>query len=113
METIIEKYAKDISCVLSCYDRILIEGTLPEISHAQGMTAYLYNKGIKIFDYVKFAEPLKDIIKQNAEEIAKANNIEIEFVRNKNVRKEDLIKEKLIQRGNATGIIHILTAMEL
>ena len=93
--------------VLSCYDRIIIEGVLPEVSHARGMTAHLFNKGVRIFDYVKFAEPLKDIIKQNAEQIAKENNLQIGFVRNPHVHKEDLIKEKLLQRGNAPGIIHI------
>src|SRR5437773_5558852 len=77
------------------------------------MTAYLYSKGVKIFDYVKFAEPFKDTIKQNAEEIAKNNNIAIEFVSKSDIRKEDLIKEKLVQRGNTPGIIHILSAMEL
>jgi predicted transcriptional regulator len=113
MKAITEKYSKDVRCVLSCYDRILIDGTLPELSHAGGMTHYLYSKGVKIFDYVKFAEPLKDIIKQNAEQIAKDNNIEIEFVRNTSIRKEDLIKEKLLQKGNATGVIHILSALEI
>jgi predicted transcriptional regulator len=113
MELLTEKHSKDISCVLSCYDRIIIEGTLPELSHARGITAYLYSNEVKIFDYVKFAEPLKDIIKQNTEQIAKANNIAIEFVRNTSIRKEDIIKEKLLQRGNAAGIIHILSAMEI
>jgi len=113
MKTIAEKYSKDIRCVLSCFDRILINGTLPELSHAKGMTDYLYKKGVKIFDYVKFAEPLRDIIKQTAEQIAKANNIEIEFVRNTDIRKEDLIKEKLLQKGNAPGVVHILSALEL
>src|SRR5207249_270937 len=53
MKTITEKYSKDIRCVLSCYDRILIDGTLPELNHAKGMTDYLYKKGVKIFDYGK------------------------------------------------------------
>jgi len=108
-----EKYLKDISFVLSCYDRILIEGTLPELSHAHGMTAHLYDKGVKVFDYVKYAEPLKDIIKHNAEQLARDNNIQIEFVRNASIRKEDLIKEKLLKCNNASGIIHILSAMEI
>src|SRR5438093_1471107 len=113
MKTHPEKYLKDIRCVLSCYDRIIIDGTLPELNHAHGITDYLYKKGVKIFDYVKFAETLKDIIKQNAEQIAKDNNIKIEFVRNTSVRKEDMIKEKLLQKGNATGVIHILSALEI
>ncbi len=72
MKTITEQYSKDISRVLSCYDRILIDGTLPELNFAKGMTKYLYGRNIKIFDYVKFAEPLKDIVKHI---MGKANQV--------------------------------------
>lgn len=113
MGTLIDKHSKDISCVLSCYDRILIEGTLPELSHSQGITAYLNSKGIKIFEYLKFAEPLRDIIKQKVQETALTNNIEIEFLRNAKTRKEDIISKKLLTRGNAPGVVHIFSALEL
>src|SRR5438093_10547797 len=99
MEALTEKYAKEISCVLSCYERIIIEGTLPEISHAHGMTAYLTNKEFRNFDYVKFAEPLKDLIKQNAEQINKSNKQQNEFVCNTSFHIEDLLNSQLIIRG--------------
>ena len=44
--------------VLSCYDRIVITGTLPGICYAAGMTRFLNAKGFRIFDYARFAEPL-------------------------------------------------------
>lgn len=76
------------------------------------MTRYLYEHGIRIFDYAKFAEPFRDQIRQNAEALAKAHNLEIEFVRNHESRKEDIIKKILKKRGNAPGLVHILSAME-
>ncbi|MDR2466404.1 MAG: hypothetical protein LBD35_03330, partial [Prevotellaceae bacterium] len=63
MKTITEKYKSKISMELSCYDRILFTGILPEITYAQGMTGYLKGKGIKIFDYPRFAEPYKEKIR--------------------------------------------------
>ena len=45
------------------------------------MTGYLYAHKIRIFDYVKFAEPLRQAIREKAEEIAKENGLEIEFIR--------------------------------
>jgi hypothetical protein len=59
MELITEIYKREISCVLSCFDRLILSGTMPEISYSQGMTKYMYEKGVKIFDYPKFAEPFK------------------------------------------------------
>lgn len=85
---------------------------MPEISYSQGMTKYLYEKGIKIFDYPKFAEPFKETIRANAERIAKEHGVEIEFIRKAGVRKESIISEKIEKRGNHPGIVHIISAME-
>src|SRR3990172_2481371 len=112
MKILTQTHTEKISFTLSCYDRIIINGIMPEISYSQGMTSYMYQHKEKIFDYPRFAEPMKTVIKENAERIAKEENIEIEFVRKGNVRKEDLIKKRLAERGEQPGIVHILSAME-
>jgi len=85
---------------------------MPEISYSQGMTKYMYEKGIKIFDYPKFAEPFKETIRAKAEQIAKEHGIEIEFIRKSGIRKESIITEKIERRGAHPGIVHIISAME-
>lgn len=85
---------------------------MPEISYGQGMTKYMYENGIKIFDYPKFAEPFKETIRANAERIAKEHGVEIEFIRKSGVRKESIISEKIEKRGDHPGIVHIISAME-
>jgi len=85
---------------------------MPEISYSQGMPRYMYEHGIKIFDYPKFAEPFKEAIRANAERIAKEHGVEIEFIRKAGVRKESIISEKIEKRGNHPGIVHIISAME-
>jgi hypothetical protein len=37
---------------------MLVFGTLPKICFATGITPFLYERKIRIFDYPKFAEPL-------------------------------------------------------
>jgi len=76
------------------------------------MTSYLFQKGVKIFDYPKFAEPFKELIRSNAESIAKDNGVEIEFIRKSGVRKESIISKKIGQRGIDPGIVHIISVME-
>lgn len=107
-----ERYQDKISGVLSCYDRIVIQGTLPGFCFADGMTAFLYSHKIRIFDYPSFAAPLRDEIRNNAEQIAKNNAMEIEFIRKKNFRKEDRIRDILQSRGAHPGLVHIFSAME-
>ena len=78
MEILTSAHKKNILGVLSCLDRVILTGTLPQICHSSGMTGYLYSQGVRIFDYAKFAEPFKESIRQNAEKLAKDNDIEIE-----------------------------------
>ena len=82
-ELLTHRYRSQIVGVLSCYDRIIIQGTLPKWCYAQGMTGYLYERQIRIFDYPKWAESLRDGIRENMERVAAENDIEIEFVRSK------------------------------
>ena len=112
MEVLTEKYKEEIAFTLSCFDRLIITGSLAEISYAQGMTSYMYSKGEKIFDYPRFAEPFKDKIRLNIEAKAKEEGIEIEFIRKKGIRKESIISEKLKGRGNHPGIVHIISVVE-
>jgi len=72
----------------------------------------MYGKGIKIFDYPKFAEPFKESIRANAERIAKEQGVEIEFIRKTGIRKESIISDKINKRGDHPGIVHILSVME-
>ena len=110
MELLTKRYKDKISGVLSCYDRIVLKGTLPTVCYAQGMTGYLFKNNIQIFDYTKFADLLREKIRANAEQLAASNNISIEFVRNSKARKEDIAKKHF--DGKKTGLVHILSAME-
>jgi hypothetical protein len=107
-----ERYAPQIGGVLSCWDRMLLFGTLPKICYAEGMTSYLYERKIRIFDYPRFAEQFRNALRDNAERLAAENGIEIEFLRKRNVRKEDRVQEILAQRGHHPGLVCILSAME-
>jgi len=112
MALLTERYAQKIWGTLSFYDRIIIQGTLPVFCYAEGMTSFLNANNIRIFDYPRFAEPLRNELRDNAERIAKENGVEIEFIKKKNFRKEHRIKEILKKRGDHPGLVHIFSAME-
>jgi hypothetical protein len=40
--------------VLSCYDRIIVTGTLPGACDAKGMMGFLSARQIRVFDYPRF-----------------------------------------------------------
>jgi hypothetical protein len=111
-ELLTAKYANELDGVLSCYDRIVVTGSLSPLCYAKGMTKYLYSQGIRIFDYAQFAEPLRDEIRANAEAVAQANGLKIEYIRKNDFRKEERIQEILGERGSEPGLVHIFSAME-
>ena len=77
-----DKYADKIHGIITCYDRMIIQGYIPNWSHAEAMTAYMKLNGIRIFDYpTSFSQPLTEQVRQNAEKIAHENGMEIEFIR--------------------------------
>jgi hypothetical protein len=78
----------------------------------RGMTNSLYERKVKIFDYPKFAESFRNRIRENAEKMAAEAGIEIEFIRKRNFRKEDRVKEIIAERGEHAGLVCIFPAME-
>ena len=112
MQNFIERHNPKIKGVISCFDRIVLTGTIPGICYAQGMSSFLTMKGIRIFDFTQWADPLRQEIRENAEKVAAGNGLEIDFIRKKNFRKEDRIKDIIKQRGMHPGLVHIFSTME-
>jgi hypothetical protein len=113
MNAFVEQHQDEIGCVLSCFDRVVITGTLPDICHPAAMAGYLGYRDIRLFDYARWAEPLRDEVRANAERLAAEAGLEIEFIRKLEAfRKEDRVQAILAERGDQPGLVHIFSAME-
>jgi hypothetical protein len=110
--TLTDRYATNLRGVLSRYDRIIVTGTPPGACHAGEMTSFLYAKGIRIFDYPRFAEPLRDRIRRRARAVCEAHGVGIERVNKSRIRKEDLAARVLAVLGEAPGLVHVISTME-
>jgi hypothetical protein len=76
------------------------------------MTAFLSARQIRIFDYPRFAEPLRDRVRERAAELAAAAGVTIEHIAKSHIRKEDVVARVLAIRGDYPGLVHIISAME-
>ena len=83
-----ERYREGLAGVLSCYDRIIVTGTLPGACYAKGMMGFLSARQIRVFDYPRFTEPLRDRVRDRAAELASAAGVTIEHIAKKHIRKE-------------------------
>jgi hypothetical protein len=109
---LVERYDDRIAGVLSCYDRVVMTGTLPTVCYAGGMTRFLYANQIRIFDYPEFASTLRDRVREAAASLASEAGIAIEHVAKSHVRKEAIVAKVLDQRGDHPGLVHVISAME-
>jgi hypothetical protein len=107
-----DRYRERLAGVLSCYDRIIVTGTLPGACYAKGMTAFLWARRISVFDYPRFAEPLRDRVRERAAELASAAGVTIEHIAKSHIRQEDVVAKVLAVRGDHPGLLHIISAME-
>lgn len=77
------------------------------------MATYLRIRGIRLFDYPRAMEPLREELRAHAEQLAAAHGLVIEFIRAVGAfRKEDQIQAILAERGTAPGLVQIFSAME-
>jgi len=109
---LIVRYGEQITGVLSCYDRVVVTGTLPTVCYADGMTRFLYARQIRIFDYQAFASTLRDRVRAAAASTAAEAGIVIEHVSKSHIRKEAIVAKLLEQRGDHPGLVHVISAME-
>ncbi len=111
-EMLTDRYEERLAGVLSCYDRIVITGTLPGACYAAGMTSFLHANHIRIFDYPRFAEPLRDRLRETAQALASTYGARIEHIPQTHVRKEEVVAAVLKERGDHPGLVHVISAME-
>ena len=113
MDSLVERYKEHIQGTLSCFDRVVLSGTLPDICYPGAMAAHLRELNIRLFDFPAWANTLRDELRENAQVIAKEAGVQIEFIAKKDAfRKEARIKQIIKQRGDHPGLVHIFSAME-
>ena len=109
----VERRQADVAGVVSCFDRVVLKGSLPDIGHARAMESWLRIHQVRLANYPRWAEPMREETRDNAMKVAAEAGVEIEFIRRlKAFRKEDRVKRVLEDRGDAPGLVHIFSAME-
>jgi hypothetical protein len=111
---ITETHQEEITGVLYCYDRVLINVTAGTFGFPDGMGMFFSTHNFKVFDFANVFTPVTDRIKGNAERLAAENGLEIEYIRNAHAfRKEDRIESIVKDRGEEEGLVHIFSALEV
>src|SRR4029434_883207 len=87
----LKRYRSEIGGVLGCYDRIVMTGTLLDVAYPEAVQKRLYECHLRCFELGEFAEPLREQVRANAEAVAQAAGLTIEYLDRKGERKGDRI----------------------
>lgn len=113
MASLQQRYADRIVGTLSCFDRLIIWGTLVRVSHPGGLMNRLKELGVSLADFADFAKQMCNEFLGGIEEVAAAAGVEIERLQSsKSVRKETRIQEVLAARGTHPGLVHVFVVKE-
>jgi len=82
-----------VIATVGCFDRVIVQGTLPDICHPGAITGFFNVHHMRLFDFQQWAAPMRHQIHENIKALAAENQIDIEFVRKKNFRKEQRVKD--------------------
>ena len=99
--------------VLSCYDRIVMTGTLPQVCYAAGYDKLSFDAQAFRFSITRALPSRCAIaIRARAAELVAAPGIEIEHLAKAHIRKEDVVAKVIARRGDHPGLVHVISAME-
>jgi hypothetical protein len=94
-ELLTDRYEEKISGVPGCLDRVIIQGDLPRINYPQGMEWHLYKNEIKIFDYPKYAQSIRDELKEYVENLARSHGLKPIDGNRRGIDNEDIAASEL------------------
>ncbi len=112
MDTIVERHAAKVSGSLSCFDRVVMEGRLRDISYAAGMTRWLEQHGCAPAMFAEYFKQYSKAIHETAKRLAANAGARVEIVYSQYCRKEDLVAKELAKRGHHVGLVLVLAAQE-
>jgi hypothetical protein len=113
MLDLLQRYADRILGCLSCFDRLIIWGTLVRVSHPAGLCQRLKELDLPLAQFAEYASALRDTLEQHLVQLAHTAGVEIEYLPSaRAVRKEARVQEVLAQRGDHPGLVHLFAVVE-
>ena len=112
MKGFIQRHGEKILGVLSGFDRLRFRGTLRLLTSVGGTMAWLSRAGVRLMDFVTFAESLTRQVRQATEESAAAAERPVRYL-DRFMDKEALVRRIRGEQGlAANGLIAVLSTLE-
>lgn len=112
MQDFVRAHEKNITGVLSGFDRLVLRGTLRRIATIGGMRSYMNAKDVLLKHFGEFANRQTEILKKASLEAAERLRRPIIYLASPRISKEDTARGIADRDGITEGLICVLKAME-
>jgi len=113
MKKFISKFQGRIKAILSGFDRIVFKGTILPLVRAESAMDFFRSRGVLNKDFKPWVMAQSQKIVSAAERYAESHGAgRIEPIRNGQVRKEELARRRLRERGIESGLVGVWSALE-
>lgn len=112
MQQFLARHASKITGVLQGFDRLLFRGYLRVLNFADGVESFLNGQDVLKKDFGEFAEILTDMIREEAESVARRAQRPSVYVQSSADRKEDIARRLWREQPVETGLVCVLRCVE-
>ncbi|MBI5760935.1 MAG: hypothetical protein HZA46_20625 [Planctomycetales bacterium] len=110
MEKFLEKYDRQITGTVSCFDRVIFKGYLP-LSWPEAMESLLARQGLRIMEFKRFVTDQSARFKKLANEVCEQAGRPHWYLR-ASEKKEKLVQKMIRQEKLTAGLVCVLSAVE-
>ena len=108
-----DKYQDDILGINSCFDRVVVSGSIIPLSYIDGLSRFLSTHKILLKEFLPHAGYLAELLKADAKSLAEENNAAYIYLNDAKTRKEAVVKSLIQERGEHPGLVAVLAALEV
>jgi len=112
MNSLIQKYQEKITGVLSGFDRLILRGSILNLSYLEGMKGYLSASSVLLKDFSAHMQKITGKVKAAATSIAYANQRPVVYLESPKICKEEEAKAIMEKDRIEDGLICIFKAVE-
>ena len=112
MNAFLQQHAKVVIGMVSGWDRLRFRGTLPQLCHTRGLSAFFHASGRLFKHFKEFVLESSEQIKQEALKVAKRLDRPIIYLSSSKASKEEIARQRASQDGIKEGLICCITAVE-
>jgi len=112
MNNFIQKHGKNITGILSGFDRLVLRGTLRQLAYVEGMKAYLSASGVLLKDFSAHVAKVTGLVKCAATSIAEKSCRPLIYLESPKISKENAARKIMSDDQVKSGMVCVFTAVE-